>query len=304
MRAWLQLLRIPNLFTVPGDVMAGMVLTALFKQDYALSPPTMIFSGAASLCFYGFGLLLNDLHDYRDDCRFRPERPLPAQNVSFPAVWLGMLFLLAAGAILSFAAIHTFINGLVLAVLIIAYNLISKRYIVPGCLNMGLCRGAGFLLGIPYSLWVSPLPYPVWGVSLGLSLYVAAVTFIAKREDVSIQHGRYIWVPSLLATGLLLFIWSLVVPEMSLHQFILPSALAALLFSLISLASCLYSGFILHQGVVLPEFTRREIGRLIRTLIFFQAACLFLLPSMLYPASLILLGWPLSQLWSRYIQSS
>ena len=70
---WLRLLRFPNLFTVPGDPLAGF-----FLAGAAAPPGNALLAVGAALCFYVCGLVLNDLVDVGEDARERPGRPLPA----------------------------------------------------------------------------------------------------------------------------------------------------------------------------------------------------------------------------------
>src|SRR5687768_2365240 len=85
-RAWLQLLRAPNLFTVPGDPLAGYLLaTQLLALPGDLRVALAI---GASFCFYSAGLMLNDLLDLREDRRDRPERPLPSGAVKTGHAWI------------------------------------------------------------------------------------------------------------------------------------------------------------------------------------------------------------------------
>ena len=92
MKTWLQLFRAPNLFTVPGDPLAGYLLTSLGVLDLRV-----IYAVAASLCFYAAGLLMNDLWDLEEDRRERPNRPLPSGAASRRAVWSMMMILAVAG---------------------------------------------------------------------------------------------------------------------------------------------------------------------------------------------------------------
>ncbi|MEI6872694.1 MAG: UbiA family prenyltransferase, partial [Verrucomicrobiota bacterium] len=77
LHTWLQLLRAPNLFTVPGDPIAGYLIANSGFFDISI-----VLVGMASLAFYGAGLLLNDLVDLREDSAERPDRPLPAGRVA------------------------------------------------------------------------------------------------------------------------------------------------------------------------------------------------------------------------------
>ena len=68
LKNWLQLLRAPNLFTVPGDPLAGFLLASGGEfVAYAA-----FLAMGASICFYCGGLLLNDLADLEEDRRDRP----------------------------------------------------------------------------------------------------------------------------------------------------------------------------------------------------------------------------------------
>jgi len=305
MRAWLQLFRFPNLFTVPGDAMAGIALAAFLQKTSIPSLPTILISGATALCLYCYGLLLNDLHDYRDDCRFHPERPLPARKLSFFSVTAGMVLMLSAGLVFSATGTGTFFNGLILSGLILVYNVIVKRFLLLGSIVMGLCRGASFLLGIPLASWRAPELYPVLVIAAGLAIYVTAVTCIAKQEDAPAKHGWYIWLPFVMIICMGIILGSCIL-NTGLPACSYMSALitASIMVWFCGLAGTLYSGLRLLPDCVPAATTRREIGRFIRSLIFYQVAILILFPGTVFPAFMLLMGWPLSQLISRYIYSS
>ena len=79
-RAWLQLFRVPNLLTVPGDPIAGVFLAAA-AANAAIPASAMFAAMAVSLLLYGAGLLQNDYFDLPEDRRERPRRPLPSGAV-------------------------------------------------------------------------------------------------------------------------------------------------------------------------------------------------------------------------------
>ena len=66
-RTWLQLVRAPNLLTVPGDPLAGFLLAT-----FGVLRAQAAFAVGASLCLYAAGLLWNDLFDLEEDRRERP----------------------------------------------------------------------------------------------------------------------------------------------------------------------------------------------------------------------------------------
>ena len=78
LRAWLQLLRAPNLLTVAGDPIVGFMLAGAFAE-HTVVPLRLIWAGLASVLFYCAGLVHNDLCDLAEDRRDRPDRPLVAR---------------------------------------------------------------------------------------------------------------------------------------------------------------------------------------------------------------------------------
>ncbi|WP_016908017.1 UbiA family prenyltransferase, partial [Streptomyces xiaopingdaonensis] len=96
--AWLQLLRVSALFTVPGDALAGAAATG--------SRPgrgTLLAAGS-SLCLYEAGMALNDWADREEDAVERPERPLPSGRLAPSTVLAAAGGLTAAGLGLAAAA--------------------------------------------------------------------------------------------------------------------------------------------------------------------------------------------------------
>ncbi|KKL67904.1 hypothetical protein LCGC14_2130300, partial [marine sediment metagenome] len=97
--AWAQLLRAPNLLTVPGDPIVGYLLVAAVTGQGI--GPRIVLAGAISLLFYAAGLIQNDYFDLAEDRRDRPDRPLPSGRVRprtaiIVAVGLMLLGLLGA----------------------------------------------------------------------------------------------------------------------------------------------------------------------------------------------------------------
>jgi 4-hydroxybenzoate polyprenyltransferase len=88
--AWLQLLRLPNVFTAAADVTMGFVVTQRGLEpvrDFAMLV-------AASCLLYLSGMVLNDVFDAEVDAVERPERPIPSGRVSLRAATIagwGML---------------------------------------------------------------------------------------------------------------------------------------------------------------------------------------------------------------------
>ena len=176
--AWLRLLRLPNLLTIPGDVLAGFLLaSSASPADWG----QLALAMSAGWLLYAAGLILNDLFDYAEDLRDRPRRPLPSREISREAAaTVALVFLWVA----AFAA--AFFDALPVAIPLIAclilYNVGIKRQRVFGPLFMGACRSGNLLLGAAAaSEGISSAPAPIAAAIL-LGLYIAAVTHLARNE--------------------------------------------------------------------------------------------------------------------------
>ena len=208
LRAWLQLFRVPNLLTVPGDPLAGFFLVTGGRLDARIAAAI-----GASLCLYAAGLVLNDLADQREDARDRPNRPLPSGAVSRGVAILvtGNLMIFGVG-LSAFAGFLPLLMGVGLLLGIILYNFFTKRVPVLGAINMGMCRGMSVLVGAAaglgpnsetvaigmlfepvshalavffYSLAVMGQQLPflhALGAAIVVAIYIAAVTNLARYE--------------------------------------------------------------------------------------------------------------------------
>jgi 4-hydroxybenzoate polyprenyltransferase len=159
MRAFVRLVRLPNLFTAVADPLAGWLIAG--GNGSPLGPV------ATSACLYTAGIVLNDCFDFAADCRDRPERPLPRREIPLPAAWgLGVALLLAGIAVGGWTAVP-------LAVLILFYDTYSKQFGLLGPLTLGACRAGNMILGGPSLIW----PPVILGV------YVTVLSVVARRED-------------------------------------------------------------------------------------------------------------------------
>jgi 4-hydroxybenzoate polyprenyltransferase len=178
--AWLRLLRLPNLLTVPGDVLAGFLLApaeTATGSDWA----QLLLAIPAGVLLYVAGLFLNDLFDYAEDLRERPYRPLPAKHISRESAATGALVCLWIAAFLA-AFFDALPVAIPLILCIILYDIGLKRIPVLGPLLMGACRAGNLLLGAAAaSEGVSPAPSPI-AAAIVLGLYIAILTHFARTE--------------------------------------------------------------------------------------------------------------------------
>src|SRR5262245_57200362 len=100
MRAYAQLVRLPNVFTAFADIGLAALVAGALPQRWL---PFLILL-AASGCLYCAGMVWNDFFDVEQDRRERPFPPLPSGRVTMRAAAVLGCVLLAAGLLLAFVA--------------------------------------------------------------------------------------------------------------------------------------------------------------------------------------------------------
>jgi len=175
-KAYLQLVRLPNAFTAAADVVAGFLAAGGWPGD----APRLPWIVLASVCLYSGGIVLNDVCDLEVDRRERPGRPLPSGRVRW-AVACGLAAaLLAAGfgaAALVTGASAAVAAGLVL--LIVLYDAWAKQHPVRGPLFMGSCRFGNVILGTTAVPAAQTLQ---WIPALLIAGLVVAATILSRDE--------------------------------------------------------------------------------------------------------------------------
>jgi 4-hydroxybenzoate polyprenyltransferase len=202
LRAWLELVRLPNLFTVPGDPIAGFLLAgAALHAEINLW--NVLPCAVAALFLYMAGLVTNDLFDLEEDRRERPGRPLPSGRVSRRSARAAAVVLFGLGiGSAALAGIATLWLAGLLTAAIVVYNSALKRVPVVGPLLMGLCRGASLLMGAAAFGAPALAAPPVLLAAAGLTLYVMSVTVMAAKETSGRAPG---WIA--LAPCLVILLW-------------------------------------------------------------------------------------------------
>jgi 4-hydroxybenzoate polyprenyltransferase len=139
--AWAELLRLPALFTVPGDALAGAAAVSVRPGRHTL------LAVGCSLCLYEAGMALNDWADRAEDAVERPHRPIPSGRVS-PAAALAAACAFTAGglALAARAGRSALAVAVPLAATVWSYDLVQKRT-AAGPAAMAAARGLDLLLG-------------------------------------------------------------------------------------------------------------------------------------------------------------
>lgn len=182
MAAYARLVRLPNLFTAPPDVLLGLALVA--GLGHAVSIGTAVGLALASVLLYAAGTTLNDYFDAEEDARLRPERPIPAGDVPRRSALVLGVGLLAGGVLLATVAGGPWAGGVAaaLAVVVALYDAVVKGSVV-GFLFMGASRGLNVLLGTAAAVAPTALPARTLVVPLLVGAYIAAVTYMAESES-------------------------------------------------------------------------------------------------------------------------
>jgi 4-hydroxybenzoate polyprenyltransferase len=249
-RQYLLLIRVPNLFTVPSNILAGYfatISTANADVDQLLS---LIVS---SVLLYVSGIVLNDYFDINVDRKERPSRPLASGRITKRSALLLAVISIVAGNILALTVSWTssIISGS-LTLVIFAYNYRLKRNAISNPLAMGLARFLNVVLGGSPALGlVLTNDLILFFVGYCLFLYIAAISLLSRKEvsNTIIFFSRSSWIPIVLSasTIVLIIVSILVVGVYGYFRF-------DFIFNLI-LFLCVMSGTFLRLCLTLKRLT-------------------------------------------------
>jgi len=233
--AYLQLFRIPNVFTAMADIVAGFV----FARGELTPLPSFVCLIVASSLLYMAGMVLNDVFDLEQDRNERPERPIPSGRISrSTATGVGWAMLFAGVAIAwaagflpagSQSAAISWRSGLIatlLAACIVAYDAAMKRT-PAGPVFMGACRFFNILLGMSVAGQIA-CGGPVWLlryeqgqllVAGAIGVYIAGVTWFARAEASESHRGQLAGGLLTMTAGLLMLAAYPWLPDLPLFHF-------------------------------------------------------------------------------------
>ena len=170
-RDLVELVRLPAVLTVPGDVLAGAAATGwpYGRRTWALP--------VASTCLYWAGMALNDYADRDLDASERPERPIPSGRVR-PVHALGLAATLTAAGVAAAGLVGgrpALRVAVPLAGAVWAYDLLAKRG-PAGPAVMATARGLDVVLGARGDLRRAALPAAV------VAGHTVGVTALSRGE--------------------------------------------------------------------------------------------------------------------------
>ncbi len=177
---YLKLFRIPNVFTVPPDIIVGFLAASInlsSSTGYHISDLViLIFS---SIFLYLGGLVSNDLFDIKMDRLERPTRPLPSGKIKKTNALIIAFLLFSFGLILAAYVNYSSLGiSLLLIISIISYNYKIKNgffrpYMMAGIRSLNVIYGASFVFDISNNITVENVDILISNPTLVSSILIA-----------------------------------------------------------------------------------------------------------------------------------
>lgn len=201
---YLQLMRLPALFTAWADCFAGLVFTHSGLEPW--SEFALLILATSGL--YLAGMVFNDVFDRERDAQERPNRPIPSGKVSLRnAILLGIVLLAVGLGAAAAVGLSSLKIAAALTACLFAYNWLFKQTWL-GPIFMGGCRFFNILLGASaIGAWNSIFTRPQLVVAAGIGVFIVGLTIFARSE--AKQSHRGVLIAGILVSnaGIALLIW-------------------------------------------------------------------------------------------------
>lgn len=261
LKAWFTFLRTPDLFCLPGDVIAGLLLAANGLPPHAMLPLIALSVSVvlASVC----GSIFRAILSIRDDMLRHPERPLPSGAVSPRAAMVAMV---AAGLLSLAFAIITGPFGFFAVLLLLAASFTLK--------SLPLAHGLRVALGVIAATGLTEISRDrlfIAGIfALGLVLYSFGRWKILSTSPETPQKPgrRFFFAGAVIAYGTLFGI-AINTPTDNWYS-LTCGGISAVLSGVFMVL--MYWSFRILQYPNTPDEVRRNGGLLLFALLFLQAA--------------------------------
>jgi len=197
---YLILVRLPNLFTLPSNVLVGyFMVSSMTMTSYV----QLLLLVTISILLYCVGLILNDLCDYSIDKKERPDRPLASGKVSRrAAIGLVVTFSTLALALSFIINITTFVISSILLITIFGYDKILKKT-RAGPFTIGAARVMNVLLGasVDFGNIGSYPQFIILTFVLSMTfVYVSLIGFISRYEVYGFpKDSKLLLIPAIVA---------------------------------------------------------------------------------------------------------
>jgi 4-hydroxybenzoate polyprenyltransferase len=274
----LKLGRVSNLPTVWTNVLAGALLSGGAWHGWRIAVVLL-----AMTLFYAGGMYLNDYFDRAIDTRERPERPIPAQEISpFMVAAIGVGLLGGGIVLMAVLGLAALAAGLALAAVIVAYDLHHKGNLWSP-LVMGLCRALVYVGAAAAA--AGDITADLLFAALALLAFVAGISYATWQER--LDRPGDLWPLALLAPPLLLGLPALV-----------QGVVAVVIY--VALVGAVVAALYLLARRPTANAVPRAVGLLIAAISLVDAAFLAGIGAIV-PALLAVAGFALTLTLQRYI---
>ena len=177
-KEYLQLVRLPGIFTAFSNVLIGYFFSFSFNSEIIFLPYLLATSGM----LFCSGMIFNDYFDYNLDKKERSFRPLPSGKISKQnALLIGFIFLILANISASFLGFDSLIISLILSCIILFYNLKLKSISFLGIFNLSVIRMLNILLGFS----IIDISFEFIQYLFPLGIFIVGISILAKNETKS-----------------------------------------------------------------------------------------------------------------------
>jgi len=220
-RAYLQLVRVPGIFTAFSNILLGFFVFQNEFTDYFY----LIYLLASSGFLFSAGMTLNDYFDYNIDKKERPFRPLPTGKISIrTAAFLGYSFLVAGNMFSLIIGLQTFVLTLLMTILILSYNAKLKTISVIGIINLSSIRFLNVILGTT----IVALNYENMIIAIPIAIFIAGISVKAKSETKLTQKNSRLSLILIITT--IIFVLYLIFDNQIFIQFLFLGIFALTIF--------------------------------------------------------------------------
>jgi 4-hydroxybenzoate polyprenyltransferase len=182
---YLTLVRFPNLFTLPSNILAGYFST---HTHNTIEINTIVLVILVSACLYAAGVIFNDVADRQIDRKERPNRPIPSGKITQRnAIFLALLLIVISITVSYFISAATFTVVLLLITIILLYDFVLKDSLF-GPAAMGATRVLNILLGASPNLSnfiegeTDQVFYRLCLVCISEAIYISGISALSKYE--------------------------------------------------------------------------------------------------------------------------
>ena len=182
---YLTLVRFPNLFTLPSNILAGYFSSNTYSE---IEINTIILVILSSACLYAAGVIFNDVADRKIDRKERPNRPIPSGKITQRSAIILALLLMAISITVSYLiSAVTLIVVFILISTIMLYDFVLKNSLF-GPAVMGATRVLNILLGASPNMSILIVGqfddglYRLCLVCFSEFVYIAGISALSRYE--------------------------------------------------------------------------------------------------------------------------